>query len=416
MLTVMTTRFRTMDQVQAFVEGTAEVEFSVPSRGERLACIAETLAQFASGRLARRDKGLLVRFLCRITGYSRQQMTRLIAQYRRTGRIVDRRGAPARPFATRYTAADVALLAEVDALHGTLSGPATKKLCERALERFGDKRFKRLAGVSVSHLYNLRRSKTYVRQRGNVTKTRPVQVRIGERRAPQPEGRPGFLRVDSVHSGDWDGAKGLYVINLVDEVTQYQLLAAVPRLNEGNLVPRLERLLERFPFTILGFHADNGSEYINHRVAGLLEKLRVELTKSRPRRSNDNALVESKNGSVVRKHLGYAHIPAQGAEALNVFLEQQLCPYLNYHRPCFFPTVEIDAKGRQRKRYRYEDLMTPYDKLKSLPQAEACLKPEVSWEALDALACEFTDHEAAQQLNRAREQLFGSLTKGAIVA
>jgi len=70
--------------------------------------------------------GLLVRFLCRITGYSRQQMTRPIAQWRRTGRIQDRRKAPAKPCTTRYTAADAALLAEVDALHGTLSGPATK--------------------------------------------------------------------------------------------------------------------------------------------------------------------------------------------------------------------------------------------------------------------------------------------------
>lgn len=409
----MTTRFRTMDQVRAFVEGTAEVEFSVPSRAERLACIADTLAQFAYWRLGRRDKGLVVRFLCRITGYSRQQLTRLIARYRETGRLVDRRAGPARPFATRYTAADAALLAEVDALHGTLSGPATKKLCERAWERFGDKRYERLAGISVSHLYNLRRSRAYVRTRGPVSKTRPVQVKIGERRVPRPEGRPGFLRVDSVHSGDWDGAKGLYMINLVDEVTQYQLVAAVPRLNEGVLVPVLAGLLEAFPFTILGFHADNGSEYVNHRVAGLLEKLRAEFTKSRPRRSNDNALVESKNGSVVRKHLGYAHIPARGADAVNAFLEAHLCPYLNYHRPCFFPSVQIDAKGRLRKRYRYEHLMTPYDKLKSLPDAGQYLKPGTTWEHLDHLAGEVSDHEAARHMNEARDQLFRSLTKGA---
>jgi hypothetical protein len=416
MLTVMTTRFCTMDQVRAFLEGTEQVDFEVPSRAARLACIAETLAQFAYWRLGRRDKGLLVRFLCRITGYSRQQMTRLIARYRRTGRLHDGRCGPARPFATRYTAADVALLAEVDALHGTLSGPATRKLCERAYERDEDARFVRLAGISVSHLYNLRRSRAYVRTRGHVTKTRPVQVKIGERRVPQPEGRPGFLRVDSVHSGDWDGVKGLYMINLVDEVTQYQLLAAVPRLNEGSLVPVLERLLAAFPFRVLGFHTDNGSEYVNHQVAGLLNKLLVEFTKSRPRRSNDNALVESKNGSVVRKHLGHAHIPAGGAAAVNVFLEQHLWGYLNYHRPCFFPTVEIDAKGRQRKRYRYQDLMTPYDKLRSLPDAGQYLKPAVSWESLDAIAGELSDNEAARRMNEARDKLFQALNVKAGVA
>jgi transposase InsO family protein len=67
--------------------------------------------------------------------------------------------------------------------------------------------------------------------------------------------------------------------------------------------------MEAFPFVIQGFHADNGSEYINQRVAERLNKLLIEFTKSRSRPTNDNALVESKNGAVVRKHLGYAHIP-----------------------------------------------------------------------------------------------------------
>ena len=135
-------------------------------------------------------------------------------------------------------------------------------------------------------------------------KTRAVQVRIGERRRPRPEGRPGFLRVDSVHQGDLDGVKGLYHINLVDEVTQFQFVGSVERISEHFLLPVLAALFEAFPFVILGFHSDNGSEYINARVAALLAKLHAEFTKSRSRRTNDNALAESKNGSVVRKHLG----------------------------------------------------------------------------------------------------------------
>jgi len=407
----MTTRIRTMDQVRAFLEGTEEVDFEVPSRAERQRWITQSLGQLAYGRLRKRERGLVVRYLCRITGYSRQQMTRLIGQWRRTGRVEDRRRGPAKPFATRYTAQDASLLAELDALHGTLSGPATKKLCERAFQRFRDARFERLAGISVSHLYNLRRGKVYLRRRGKVEKTRPVRVNIGERRVPRPEGRAGFVRVDSVHSGDWDGAKGLYLVNMVDEVTQFQLVAAVPRLGESHMLPALEKLLEAFPFTILGFHADNGSEYVNHRVAALLNKLLVEFTKSRPRRSNDNALVESKNGSVVRKQLGHAHIPASGAPAVNTFLRDYLWPYLNYHRPCFFPVTEIDAQGRQRKRYRYEDLMTPYDKLKSLPHAGSYLKPGVCWEYLDLLAGGMSDNQAAERLNAARERLFKTLNR-----
>jgi len=242
MLTVMTTRFRTMDEVRAFLDGTGCVEFSVPERRERRAWIARSLEELGYRSLRKRERGLVGRFLCRVTGYSRQQMTRLIARWRDTGSVADRRRGPAKPFATRYTPEDAALLAALDSWHGTLSGPATKKLCEREFKLFGGKRFARLAGISVSHLYNLRRSRAYLRKRGKVEKTRPTRVNIGERRVPRPEGRPGFLRVDSVHSGDWDGAKGLYAINAVDEVTQFQFVAA-----SAISCPRWRACWGRFP-------------------------------------------------------------------------------------------------------------------------------------------------------------------------
>ena len=190
----------------------------------------------------------------------------------------------------------------------------------------------------------------------------------------------------------------------------------------------LETLITSFPFTIQAclcrhgrqaFHANNGSEYINHRVARLLNKLHVQVfTKSRARRTNDNALVESKNGSVVRKHLGYAHIPGRFASRVNHFTQQVLSPYLNFHRPCFYPKETVDATGRLRKRYRYEDMMTPCDKLKSLPctclcrpgrQASHYLKQRLTFEQMDAIAYAMSDNEAASQLNRARAELFRSI-------
>lgn len=174
----------------------------------------------------------------------------------------------------------------------------------------------------------------------------------------------------------------------------------------------LETLIGRFPFRVLGFHADNGSEYINHHVAKLLNKLHVEeFTKSRARRSNDNALAESKNGAIVRKHFGYAHIPGRFAQRVNDFAQNRLSPYLNFHRPCFFPTEEVDPKGRVRKRYRYAQMMTPYDKLKALPDAAAFLKPGVTLDALDAVAYAISDNDAARALNQARDQLFRSISK-----
>ena len=412
-VTLQTQGLQSLEQLRAFLEGSQPLSFEVTSREAAYEFIAWTLRRFGYAHLGKTDKGLVSRYLCKVTGRSRAQMTRLIAQYRTCGRrIRDHRGTPARPFPRRYTREDVLLLAELDALHGTLSGPATRKLCERAYAVFGDGRYARLAGISNGHLYNLRHCTAYQHRRGPMDKTRPVKVNIGERRKPAPCGRPGFLRVDSVHQGDLDGIKGLYHINLVDEVTQFQFIGSLERISERFLLPVLEALISAFPFLILGFHTDNGSEYINRQVAALLNKLQVnEFTKSRARHTNDNTLVESKNGSVVRKHLGYAHIPSRFAAQVNHFAQNVLSPYLNFHRPCFFPTEAVDAKGRLRKHYRYEDMMTPYDKLKSLPDAHHYLKPGTTFQQLDARASAMSDNEAARQLNQTRAELFRSINK-----
>lgn len=410
-VTLKTSSTPTLDQVRAFLDGSQPFELHIPDREQAYAFIADTLRGLRYGRLKRPDKGLVRRYLIKVTGFSRQQLTRLIARYRTQGRLDDRRHQPpAKPFAKRYTPADILALAELDALHGTLSGPATKKLCERAFTLYGDTRYARLAKISNGHLYNLRQTALYRRQRVAISKTRPVTVNIGERRKPKPQGQPGYLRIDSVHQGDLDGIKGLYLINAIDEVTQFQFIAAVERISEQFLLPILERLIRAFPFTIRGFHADNGSEYINHRVAKLLNKLQVtEFTKSRARRSNDNALVESKNGSIVRKHLGYSHIPGRYASRVNDFTLNVLSPYLNFHRPCFFPEEVVDDKGRITKRYRYEHLMTPFEKLKSLLNAESFLKPNITFQTLDEIAMKQSDNEAARQLNQARKELFQSI-------
>ena len=379
-------RLQTLDEIRAFLTGSAPMDFEAPSRDEAYGWIESSLRQLGYLRVGKVDKGLIRKYLRKVSGFSRAQLTRLIRQYRDTGYVRDRRGRPANAFVRRYRPQEVALLAEVDALHGTLSGPATRKLCERAFHVFDEARFERLAHISNGHLYNLRHSTGYQRQRRHVEKTRPTPVKIGERRRPFPDGRPGFLRVDTVHQGDLDGIKGLYHINAVDEVTQMQVVVSVEKISEHFLLPALEQLLEAFPFVILGFHADNGSEYINAHVAALLDKLRIELTKSRARRTNDNALVESKNGSVVRKHLGYDHIPSRFAQRVNDFAVKVLTPYLNFHRPCLFSEEIIDAKGKRRKRYPYANLMTPYDKLKSLPQAHQYLKPDLTFDQLDDIA------------------------------
>ena len=124
-----------------------------------------------------------------------------------------------------------------------------------------------------------------------------------------------------MHQGDRDGVKGVYHINAVDEVTQWQVVGATPAISEAWLEPLLKAMIEQFPFRIRGFHSDNGSEFLNRTVEKLFL---IEQTKSRPRHSNDNGLVESKNGAVIRKHMGYTYIAAP--HAIQRFYQQHFNP------------------------------------------------------------------------------------------
>lgn len=400
----------TLLQLRQFLDGTQEVEFRGCGKDEdRYRQIEGVLRRFGYARLKRQDKGLLVRYLMRTTGYSRQQLVRLIKRAP-AGPLRKRYRAPTTGFARRFTDADLVLLAATDTLHGTLSGPATRHLMQRALGVYGDTRYARLATISPAHLYNLRRRTGYTERRREWTKTRATQVTIGERRPPAPEGRPGFIRIDSVHQGDQDVVKGVYHINAVDCLTQWELVATCEKISEAYLLPVIVTLLAGFPFQILGFHADNGSEYINHRVAQMLDKLRVEFTKSRPRHSNDNGLAETKNGAVVRKQFGYAHIPQHCAGAINAFCTQHLNPYLNFHRPCLFAEEITDNKGRIRKRYP-QHLVTPFEKLAAIPKVEPFLRPGVTLDSLRRQAASISDNDAAARLNHARSQLFISIHK-----
>jgi len=403
------TQIRTLEDVEQFLAGLADASVVLQgSADDTYAWIERTLVRFRYMWLGKSQKGLVLRYIKRLSGYTRQHVNKLVKQYRKTGHI-RRRQRTVKGFQTKYTKADICLLADVDRVVDDASGTMVKSFCLRMYSVYGDQRFARLANISVSHLYNLRKDKVYQRCRHKFTKTAAIKLNIGERCKPQPNGEPGHLRVDSVHQGDMDGKKGVYHINSVDEVTQLEIVVTVERISEQFMLSALRSLLEQFPFLIKGFHADNGSEYINHKVAELLNNLMIRLTKSRPRHSNDNALAESKNNSVVRKTFGYIHIPQNNAGLIDAFNRGFLNPCINFHRPCHFPTIETDARGKQKKRYRQQDMMTPYEKLKSLPTAESYLKPGVTFEQLDVIAAKQSDLDAWDKLQKARSKLFNTI-------
>lgn len=409
-------RLRTIAQLQEFLSATAQVAFSAqgtadPNDAQRYAHISRVLSRFDYAHLKKPERGVVLAYLRRTSGYSRAQITRLVAQWSANraaaSPLTKRRSVPGVPFARKYTAVDVALLVEMDRAFEDMSGPAVAHLLHRAFHVYGDARYARLAKLSVSHLYNLRKSTGYQSQRTSFNKTRCVCNPIGVRKKPRANGRAGFIRIDTVHQGDLDGVKGVYHITCVDEVSQWQIEACVQGISEAFLLPVLALVIEQFPFEIEGFHSDNGSEYINARVAKLLEKLRIEQTKSRARRSNDNALAESKNASVVRKHMGYSHIPQRHARPINEFYQAVFNPWLNLHRPCLFAKDTVDDKGKITKRYDHKDVNTPLGCLAQLAEKGAVrFKAGITLEQLQAQALEQTDLAAAQAMQKAKAALF----------
>jgi transposase InsO family protein len=397
-----------LEAMGRFVEASEEIRFEGENRRQLYGWVEQVLVGQQYAQLGKASRGLVRRYIEKMTGLSRAQGTRLIARYTATGRVqatVYRR----RRFAPLYTGADIELLASVDEAHETLSGPATRRILEREHLLYRQPEYARLATISVAHLYNLRKSQRYRERLLHYTKTRPTAVAIGERRKPQPQGQPGFLRLDTVHQGDQPnaGEKGVYHINAVDEVTQWEVAGATPRISEAYLEPVLENMLRQFPFRILGFHTDNGSEFINRMVARLLEKLRIEQTKSRPRQSGDNGLVETKNGAVIRKHIGYGYIDARHADAINDFYREYLNPYLNYHRPCAQADVNMDEKGR--KRIRYKRYQTPLETLSLLDKPGQYLRDGLSMNALKRVAAAIGDTDAARRMQQAKAKLFERL-------
>lgn len=397
-----------LEQIRAVMTGTEGIRFEGRDRSEVYDFVGRTLREQGYQRQRREAKGLLRAYIGRMTGLSRAQVTRLIH------RFVSEREVKPKPyrrnrFASRYTRADIELLAAADEAHETLSGPATQKILHREFHEFGNKAYERLSSISPAHIYNLRKSRTYRERRVRYEKTRAAQTAIGERRPPKPDGRPGYIRVDTVHQGDLEGSKGVYHVNAVDEVTQWQVAGATAHISEAWLLPVLEGMLEQFPFQIRGFHSDNGSEFINHPVAKLLNKLLAEQTKSRPRRSNDNGLVEAKNGAVIRKHMGYGHIASTHAEAINTFYSEELNPYLNFHRPCGHAEIVSDAKGKKKRVYGW--YATPWEALRRLPGLAACLRPELTLDQLEAQARGCSDVEAARCMQESKRKLFATFAQ-----
>jgi hypothetical protein len=181
--------------------------------------------------------------------------------------------------------------------------------------------------------------------------------------------------VDTMHQGDREGTKGVYPINAVDELKQWEVVGATAQISEAWLEPVLKTMLAEFSFKILTFHSDNGSEFINHTVAKLLNKLLIEQTKSRPRHFN---------------------------------------PHLNFHRRCGVPEQIVQAKGKVKRVYQW--YATSWEILRQLPGIARHLKTDVTIQELERQARGKSDTQAAVEMREAKRKLFAGFLRRRIAS
>lgn len=390
-------------QLTELVKHGNSVNFRSSNKNQTYDWIGKTLGKFKYFSESKKNRGTIKKYIIILTGYSEEQVDKLIKRKKDHGKVFLFERTQ-HTFPKKYEIEDVCLLSEVCLATESPNGKALKQMFCDSYHLYGDNRFERLKQISVSHIYNLQKTNVYQSKLLSYTKTKPSRNNIGERRKPEPNGKPGFLRVDSVHQGDLDKQKGVYHINLVDEVTQWEIVGCVEGISEYYLEPLLVELLKQFPFTILNFHSDNGGEYINKVVANLLNKLSIDQTKSRSRKTNDNALVEGKNGAVIRKHMGYVHIPKKHARVINEYYQNHFNPYNCFHRYCAYPTDYVSSKGKIKK--KYENYMTPCQKLLSLEDVEVYLKDRVTKQSLIQEQMSISHLESAQKLQEEKSKLF----------
>jgi len=400
-ITMDDSRLLNVTQLQEFLKGSRGVALSLVNAdlNEKYKFINDTVKRIKYTLLSKKEKRVVYLYLRKITGYKKAQLYRLMkrAEIGKLKKNMYQRISPHKI----YTRSDIKLLEKTDELHLRLSEKATLEILRRENEIFEHKEYQTISGVSHAHITNLRHSPIYKSSWINHTKAR--QTPIGITQKPENYGKPGSIRVDSVSQKD------VYHINTVDEINQWEIVFCVPQICEACMLPALEDIISQYPFKIFNFHSDRGGENINYQVAGLLQRLIIKQTKSRSYHSNDNALCETKNGSVIRKNMGWEHIDQKFCDKINIYYKNYFNPYLNFHRPCAFPTIETSDKGKKRK--VYSAYQTPYEALKQITGAKNFLKPGQSFEKLDIMAYSHSDNEWAEIMREEERKLFDEIRK-----
>lgn len=400
-ITMDDSRILTVSQIRDFLKGSQGFNLSLESSPieERYKFIDDTVDRLSYVKLHKKEKKIVTLYLKKITGYQKAQIQRLIKRAVR-GKLTRASYHRIHPVKI-YTTYDIKLLEKTDELHLRLSEQATKEILRREKEIFKHQEYQTISKISHAHITNLRHSPVYLNSYVNQTKPRVIPIGITQK--PENYGKPGSIRVDVVFQRE------VFHINSVDEITQWEVAVCVPEICEACMLPALQQMIDQYPFVIFNFHSDRGKECINYLVADLLNHLLIKQTKSRSYHCNDNALVETKNGSVIRKNMGWMHINQNLADEVNIYFRNFLNPYLVFHRPCGFPTIITEENGKKKK--VYDIYQTPYEALKNIKGASKFLRPGQSFEKLDIIAYRKSDNEFAEILRNEERKLFNHIMK-----
>lgn len=315
-------------------------------------------------RARKKGKGVLLGEFVKVTGYSRKSAIRLLRRNKAPG--AERRGRPKR-YSAKATAMLVVLWEAANRICSQRLHPFIPELL-RVLEQHGEMRVEPEIAAQLQQMSPAtidRRLRPY-RQRGkrrSLSTTKPGSLLKGSiplRTFGEVERKqPGTMQVDLLaHCGESTEGFYLFTLSAVDEATGWGEWVVVWGKGQERVGAAIHRVHKRLPFPLQGLHTDNGGEFINQPLYTYCQGEKIRFTRCRPYKKNDNALVEEKNGSVVRRLVGYERYSSKQAyEKLNEVYDL-LRLYCNF----FQPVLKLIAKSRQGSKVHkeYDTAQTPY--------------------------------------------------------
>ena len=354
--------------------------------GQRKAVTREMANRYR--RASKRQKAAMLDEFVELHGCTRHHAGWLLRMWgktvfeRRDGelvKIVVGQRRPRRQSRRIYDEQVLAALRKIWYLFGCLCGkrlvavlrtqlPVLEKFGELAVDPDTRRKLTSISAATIDRLLRTEKRALRIRGRSHTKPTTRLMNQIPIRTFTEwQEAQPGELGADLVgHDGGFIGGEHAFTLVLTDRVTQWTEVRAVPNKAQKWVFQALLLIRSWVPFALRALHTDSGSEFINNHLHRYCEQERIDFTRSRPNRKNDNNFTEQKNNDVVRKHVGYLRLETeQEVEVLNE-LYDRLRLMINF----FYPSQKLVSKTRQGARVRrvYDDPQTPYQRVLACPE------------------------------------------------